>query len=209
MKPWLFDILACPIDKYFPLKLFIFTFETKPAEFQSIFHTYMKRDMETIRNENIIEISKENDNLHLKDNIIIAKSPIKKYLKLIISSINELKNIYDKSPNDITRKCFNTISSEIKNKILDFSKEMNVEKLDDLLPELHFINKIKTETEIESGLLFCQKCHRWFPIIESIPQMLPDEYRDERKEIQFLKSLKENNLMDAKFFQQDLKPFDI
>ena len=148
----------------------------------------------------------------MKDNVIIEKSPIEKYLKLIISSINELINITDKSPNDITKKCFNIITSKIKNKILEFTKDLNIEKLDiekldELLPELYFLNKIKTEIEIESGLLFCEKCLRWFPIIETIPQMLPDEYRDEKKETQFLQTNK--NLLDVEFLKQDLKPFNI
>ena len=36
MKPWLFDILACPIDKHYPLKLYIFKFETNRDEFRLI-----------------------------------------------------------------------------------------------------------------------------------------------------------------------------
>ena len=44
MKPWLFDILACPIDKLFPLKLYIFSFETKPKELSSFIEIYEKRD---------------------------------------------------------------------------------------------------------------------------------------------------------------------
>jgi hypothetical protein len=63
------------------------------------------------------------------------------------------------------------------------------------------------EIEISSGLLFCNTCTRWYPIIESIPQMLPDEYRDEKNEINFLQTNK--NLMDEKFFKQDLKPYNL
>ncbi len=207
IKIWLQDILACPIDKHFPLKLFIFSFETKSDEFLTLFKTFEKRNINIIKNEKIINISKKNGIVYLKDNVIIEKSPIEKYLKLIISSINELTNITDKSPNDITKKCFNIITSEIKNKILEFIKDLNIEKLDELLPELYFLNKIKTEIEIESGLLFCEKCLRWFPIIETIPQMLPDEYRDEKKETQFLQINK--NLLDVEFLKQDLKPFNI
>ncbi|KKM25652.1 hypothetical protein LCGC14_1592820, partial [marine sediment metagenome] len=51
------------------------------------------------------------------------------------------------------------------------------------------------------------KCKRWYPIIETIPQMLPDNYRDEIKEINFLKTNK--NLLNEEFFNQDLKPFNI
>ncbi|MFX1499966.1 MAG: Trm112 family protein [Promethearchaeota archaeon] len=79
--------------------------------------------------------------------------------------------------------------------------------MNDIFPELYFLNKIKIETEIESGLLFCDKCNRWYPIIDTIPQMLPDKYRDKQKDIEFLKINK--NLLDEEFFFQNLKPFNI
>ena len=75
------------------------------------------------------------------------------------------------------------------------------------MPELYFLNKIKTETEIETGVLFCQKCNRWYPIIDTIPQMLPDEFRNEEKEIEFLQN--NRNLLNEEFLNQDLKPFNI
>ncbi|MFW9898416.1 MAG: Trm112 family protein [Candidatus Thorarchaeota archaeon] len=207
MKPWLFDILACPIDKFFPLKLYIFSFETKPDEFQSILNIYRERDLDLIKSQKILEISKLNGKLYIKDNIIIEKNTAKTYFKLIISSIDELTNIIVKSPYDIAQKCFFIILTEIKDKISGFSKDIDLEKIEELLPELYFVNKIKIDTEIESGLLFCEKCNRWFPIIETVPQMLPDEYRDKEKDIQFLKTIK--NLLDDEFLKQDLKPFNI
>ena len=44
---------------------------------------------------------------------------------------------------------------------------------------------------ISEGVLFCTKCSRFFPIIEEIPIMLPDELRDKKQEIEFLKNYKE------------------
>ncbi|MFX1260440.1 MAG: hypothetical protein ACFFAN_21535, partial [Promethearchaeota archaeon] len=61
MNPWLFDILACPMDKYFPLKLYIFSFETKQDEIQSFIEIYEKRDLEFIKKQKIFEILKENE----------------------------------------------------------------------------------------------------------------------------------------------------
>jgi uncharacterized protein YbaR (Trm112 family) len=81
------------------------------------------------------------------------------------------------------------------------------EHIDTILPELYLLNKFKTEIEIETGLLFCSQCKRWFPIIETIPQMLPDEYRDEEADILFLKTNKD--LLDNAFFKQNLKPFNL
>jgi len=35
--------------------------------------------------------------------------------------------------------------------------------------------------------LYCKKCSRFFPIIDEIPIMLPDELRDKKQDIEFLK----------------------
>ncbi len=195
------------MDKHFPLKLFIFSFETNQDEFQSFLEIYERRDVDYIKKQKIIEISKEKDNIFLKDNITIEKNQIEDYFKLILSSINELKNIIDKTSNKVSKRCFFLILNEINRKVLDFSKTLDINGIGNVFPELYLLNKIKLETEIESGLLFCEKCKRWFPIIETIPQMLPDEYRDEKKDIQFLKTNK--NLLDEEFFKQDLKPFNM
>jgi len=207
MKPWLFDILACPIDKYFPLKLFIFSFENEPQEFQSIITLYSNRDINFIKNEKIIEISQEDNELFIKDNIIIEKTRLKSYLDLITSSLIEFENVFDNTTNKLSKKCFEIINSDVKSRIVEFSKNPNFNQLDSILPELYFINKLKLDFEIVSGILFCSKCKRWYPIINTIPQMLPDKYRDKKKEIDFLENNK--NLLDEKFFNQDLKPFKI
>jgi uncharacterized protein YbaR (Trm112 family) len=43
---------------------------------------------------------------------------------------------------------------------------------------------------ISEGALFCEKCSRFYPIIEGIPIMLPDELRDKKQEMDFLKNYK-------------------
>ena len=44
---------------------------------------------------------------------------------------------------------------------------------------------------ISEGVLFCSKCSRFYPIIEEIPIMLPDELRDKKQELEFLKNNKD------------------
>lgn len=39
---------------------------------------------------------------------------------------------------------------------------------------------------ITEGVLFCNKCSRFYPIIDEIPVMLPDELREKQKDIDFL-----------------------
>lgn len=50
--------------------------------------------------------------------------------------------------------------------------------------EMYEINE-KSDT-VSEGVLFCPKCTRFYPIIEEIPIMLPDELRDKKLEIKFL-----------------------
>lgn len=47
-------------------------------------------------------------------------------------------------------------------------------------------DKTIDENVIKEGVLFCSQCSRFYPIIEEIPVMLPDELRDKEKDIQFL-----------------------
>ena len=209
MKPWLYDILACPIDKYFPLKLFIFSYDTTDEDFKEILNTLEQRDINRIKNENIIEIQDENGVIYLKDDIVIEKIIVNEYLNSIISSINEVDNIHDKSSLKSSKKCLSILKEGIKNKIGLVANNSNhiYENIESILPELYFVNKIKTETEIKSGILFCKECKRWYPIIDTIPQMLPDNYRDEKTDIEFLKTNKD--LLDSSFFKQNLKPFNL
>lgn len=43
---------------------------------------------------------------------------------------------------------------------------------------------------ILEGTIFCSKCSRYYPIIEEIPIMLPDELRDKNQDIEFLNKYK-------------------
>jgi len=47
-------------------------------------------------------------------------------------------------------------------------------------------DKTIKENVIKEGVLFCSRCSRFYPIIEEIPVMLPDELRDKEEDIQFL-----------------------
>ncbi len=45
----------------------------------------------------------------------------------------------------------------------------------------------KESDEITDGLLTCPKCLRWYPIRDSIPELLPDELRKRKEDLPFLK----------------------
>ena len=54
--------------------------------------------------------------------------------------------------------------------------------------ELFEINE--KENVVSEGALYCTECSRFYPIIEEIPIMLPDELRDKKQELGFLKNYK-------------------
>ena len=206
MKPWLFDILACPMDKHYPLRLYIFKYET-PFEIEAFLKVYNDKDINLIKRESLIEIEETPEGIFIKDGVVIKNTSLLEYFTLINRSIIELEFIYDRTGDSLNSKAFTLLTTEIKEKIKNFSEKNEINNLDEILPELYFLNKIKLDIEIETGLLFCEECNRWFPIIDTIPQMLPDEFRNKENDLEFLKNHK--NLFDPEFFQQNLKPFNL
>ncbi len=53
-----------------------------------------------------------------------------------------------------------------------------------------FESKMKDDVVVE-GALYCTDCSRFYPIIEEIPIMLPDELRDKKQDIDFLNNNQE------------------
>ncbi len=60
--------------------------------------------------------------------------------------------------------------------------------------------------DIIDGILYCNKCKRYYPIIEEIPIMLPDKLRNEKLEIKFLNKWK-NKLSENILYHSN--PFKI
>src|SRR5262249_32247295 len=47
------------------------------------------------------------------------------------------------------------------------------------------------EVEIETGILVCEPCGRWFPITGCLPELLPDHLRNHEKEARFFEDCAE------------------
>ena len=60
--------------------------------------------------------------------------------------------------------------------------------------------------EINSGLINCPKCNRWYPIIDEIPHMLPDDLREHNEDLPFLEKWKDK--IPQKTLQEG-KPFNL
>ncbi len=67
--------------------------------------------------------------------------------------------------------------------------------LGDFISKITPKNKINCvsclKREVNEGILICDNCLRWYPIIEEIPHMLPDELRDKKSDISFLKKYRD------------------
>lgn len=50
---------------------------------------------------------------------------------------------------------------------------------------------VSEQEKIIHGILFCKKCERYYPIVDEIPIMLPDDLRDKKEDIEFLQRWKE------------------
>lgn len=68
--------------------------------------------------------------------------------------------------------------------------------------ELHVFEE---KEEIAEGLLVCSECNRWYPIIDEIPQLLPDDLRESREDLRWLErwkaSVPKKVLVDGKPFR--------
>ena len=54
-----------------------------------------------------------------------------------------------------------------------------------------FESETKNDVVVE-GALYCTNCSRFYPIVDEIPIMLPDELREKKQDIDFLKKNQEN-----------------
>lgn len=154
MKPWLLNLLACPIDKHHPLEAHFFRWETPEAELEKI----------------AAEAGKPKKRLEDKYKIL------KKQLGDGTISVPALKAIKDSTGSKA--------ASALQEKALKLlqGKPVNDADLDAVYSYLNV-------PELGEGLLYCPECNRWYPIgsaVETIPEMMPDELREEKKDLEWL-----------------------
>jgi uncharacterized protein len=74
-------------------------------------------------------------------------------------------------------------------KIISESNPQNVKLEDSVENKKENISNDLSNNDIiiEEGILFCNSCSRFYPIVEEIPIILPDELRDKNKDLEFIK----------------------
>ena len=198
MKLWLLEILACPIDKAYPLELDIFRWEGEEEgvsdQIQILLDGFASGNVLPAKMESPIHGSVGDDHCyHLHDDLILKPTEATAYFALLLSKIEELQHVHDHS-GWVGTQALATITGTIRDKLLNIQQqwaqiditsavEEDLEAqytalLTPILPALEFLNLFKYHLEILDGVMRCPECKRWYPIFETIPQMLPDGVRD-------------------------------
>lgn len=166
MKPWLLNVLACPIDKHHPLEAYILKWETGESEFEKInreagkYNPFFKKQYS-----------------HLADQISdgTISPPAITSIHDTTTSPYALELLAD------TRKFLNRLSYE-GNQRPDALLSRFPEGIDILYRYLNLV-------EVEQGLLRCSVCGRWYPVgraVESVPELMPDDLREREEELAWL-----------------------
>jgi uncharacterized protein len=85
------------------------------------------------------------------------------------------------------------------------NKDMKDKSTNPQSPSVSEMNKEPSEV-IEEGLLLCRTCLRFYPITEEIPIILPDELRDKKRDMEFLRTWNESIPNDL---LKNLKPWTL
>lgn len=182
MNLLLLDILACPIDKSSPLKLYIFSVDTEIEEMERCLSNYKNKNIRLIQDEKIINIYEKDGKAYLSDKIVSDPVIIEKYLHYILSKLDLLEYLIDNTPSNLDKNFLTILRSEVRDKVKNVFLKTEHINIEELLPYLYLINKILIDLRIDVGIFICQKCGRWFPIYDGIPHLLPDNQRDEKEE---------------------------
>ena len=167
MKPWLLNILACPMCKHHPLEAFFFKWETS------------EDDMKIIAEQAGVPSRLLSGNYrHMTGQVLdktIMLEPMKRIRDLTGNASAQL----------LLEEAINALGQ------IAHQEGMSVEEvLARFGPEVDALYRYLNLVEVEEGLLACGNCSRWYPIgsaVASIPEMLPDNLREKERELGFLK----------------------
>ncbi len=186
MKPWLLNILACPIDKHHPLEAHFFTWETSEEEIKK--NADNARTPSSEHGINYKQLAKQ-----LTDGTISPPA---------------IKNITDSSESQSSKSLLTGALNAIA-EIGGTSDKSEKELLDEHPQDIDALNRYLHLLEVDAGLLVCPECGRWFPIgsaVETIPEMLPDDLREKERDLEWME--KWSHLIPANVLD-DRNPYNI
>jgi len=166
MKPWLLNILACPIDKHHPLEAYLFSWETSEEEIEKITKEagvpskFFKKNYTHLAKQ-LVEGTISPDSIRK----IVDKSESeysKRLLAVAVDATFRLEQVFDKCEEDLLK---------------EFPEDIDA--------LYRFLNLV----ELDSGLLVCPECGRWYPVgsaVETIPEMLPDDLREKDRDLEWM-----------------------
>ncbi|MFX0099159.1 MAG: Trm112 family protein, partial [Candidatus Hodarchaeota archaeon] len=159
----------------------------------------------------IINKKTADDKLLVHDTLVRKPSILKDYLDGIKASIEELKPITDLSNEDIKKLLEELIKlggpvQDLINEASKLNTSQDASILAHIEEKLILLNWFKQSVEIKEGIMSCDNCKRWYPISNTIPQLLPDELRKEEKDKEFLNTWK-NKIEDS--IVKEGKPFHL
>jgi len=171
MKPWLLNILACPIDKHHPLEAYFFKWENTEEELEKI-----------NRDAGVTTIHFKKQYAHLAKQIVDGTV-----------SPPALENIVDETGSTYSQELYADAKKFLNR--LSFEKSREEKKLLKDYPEgIDVLYRYLNLVEVEEGLLRCPKCGRWYPIgsaVETIPELMPDDLREKERDLEWLTKWKD------------------
>ena len=186
MKPWLLNILACPIDKHHPLEAHFFSWETPEEE-----------------NKKNADSAGTPSSEHKKNYKQLAKQ-----LTDGTISLPAIKNITDSSESQSSKSLLAGALDAIAS-IGGTGEKSEKDILGQHPQEVDALNRYLHLLEVDAGLLVCPECGRWYPIgsaVETIPEMLPDDLREKDRDLEWME--KWNHLIPASVLEEG-KPYNI
>jgi uncharacterized protein YbaR (Trm112 family) len=166
MKPWLLNILACPIDKHHPLEAYFYKWETTAEEMEK-----MSR-----------EAGKPSP-LFKKQYLHLAKQMVDGTI-----SPQALREIRDVAGVGYASELLDGVKG-FMGQLTEAGKPGEKELLREYLEGMDVLYRYLNLVEVEEGLLRCPECGRWYPIgsaVESIPELMPDDLRERDRDLEWL-----------------------
>jgi len=169
MKPWLLNILACPICKHYPLDPYFFKWENSDE------------DLQIIASQSGVP-----SNLFLKS----YRHMVNQIFDGTITQ-EPIHRIKDLTGNPHSQALFED-ALEALGKLLPTKEhgELKEQVLQRFQPEVDALYRFLNLIDVEEGLLVCSNCFRWYPIgsqVPAIPEMLPDNLREKEKDLTYMK----------------------